>query len=65
MELVEFDVGLMLAEQQKNAPDNFPYMYEMPRELARFDLTVHFPLRTPLPIHYHRQQLYDWKALWI
>jgi hypothetical protein len=32
---VEFDVGLMLAEQQKNAPDYFPYMYEMPRELSR------------------------------
>ena len=45
MELVEFDVGLMLAEQQKNAPDIFPYMYEMPRELARSALTAQFLLK--------------------
>ena len=33
--LVEFDVGLMLAEQHKNAPEFFTYDYEMPREIAR------------------------------
>ena len=33
--LIEFDVGLMLAEQRLNAPDSFTYTYEMPRELGR------------------------------
>ena len=33
--LVEFEVGLMLAEQHKNAPEFFTYDYEMPREIAR------------------------------
>lgn len=32
---MEFEVGLMLAEQNKNAPDFFTYDYEMPREIAR------------------------------
>ena len=36
--MVEFDVGLMLAEQQRNAPD---YNYEMPREIARQGLLLY------------------------
>jgi len=54
VELVEFDVGLMLAEQQKNAPDCFPYVYEMPRELAR---------STPPPPPPHRLPLQKQQAL--
>lgn len=33
--LIDFSVGLMLAEQNRNAPDFFTYDYEMPREIAR------------------------------
>lgn len=36
--LVDFDVGLMLKEQHKNAPEFFTYYYEMPREIARYSM---------------------------
>ena len=34
-ELFDFDIALMLAEYRNNAPENFSYIYEMPREISR------------------------------
>lgn len=48
VKLVEFDVGLMLAEQALNAHDQFTYVYEMPRELSRCLFFVLLCLYTPL-----------------
>ena len=47
--LVEFDVGLMLAEQKLNAPDSFTYTYEMPRELGRRATGPEAPKLPPAP----------------
>ena len=51
--MVEFDVGLMLAEQQRNAPDFFTYDYEMPREIARQGLLLY--IRSLISMHCRSQ----------
>ena len=35
VELIEFDIALMLEEQRRIAPDKFHYIYEFPRKLNR------------------------------
>ena len=41
VELVEFDISLMLEEQRRTAPDKFHYIYEFPRELSRYCIRKH------------------------
>lgn len=57
-ELVEFDIGLLLAEQKLNAPDEFTYIHEMPRELSR-----HWLPQSPL-LHMHVSDMTCSRQTW-